>query len=89
MTATSPTHPDAHHMNAAAWLTWAIPGVVWGTSFFFIAECLDAFPAPLITPLRVLLGFATLALVPVPQGDRSQAPPGHSTKLRASSDSSM
>lgn len=64
MTSTSPTLPDTHHMNAAAWLTWAIPGVVWGTSFFFIAECLEAFPAPMITPLRVLLGFATLALVP-------------------------
>jgi drug/metabolite transporter (DMT)-like permease len=42
----------------------AVPGLIWGTSFYFIAEGLKAFPAAIITPLRLAFGFATLALVP-------------------------
>jgi len=42
----------------------AIPGLIWGTSFYFIAEGLKAFPAAVITPMRLGFGFATLALVP-------------------------
>ena len=42
----------------------AAPGLIWGTSFFFIAEGLDAFPAAMITPLRLAFGFTTLSLVP-------------------------
>jgi drug/metabolite transporter (DMT)-like permease len=42
-----------------------MPGLIWGSSFFFIAEGLDAFQPALITPLRVLFGF--LALVALPQ----------------------
>lgn len=42
----------------------AVPGLIWGTSFYFIAEGLDAFPAIMITPMRIAFGFATLALVP-------------------------
>lgn len=53
-----------HHMTPTDWVRWATPGVLWGTSFFFIAEGLDAFPAALITPLRVLFGFLVLGLVP-------------------------
>ncbi len=51
-------------MSTGDWFRWAAPGLVWGTSFFFIAEALDGFPAATITPLRVLLGFVTLGLVP-------------------------
>lgn len=42
----------------------AVPGLIWGTSFYFIAEGLKAFPAAVITPMRLGFGFATLALVP-------------------------
>lgn len=42
----------------------AVPGLIWGTSFYFIAEGLEAFPAIMITPMRIGLGFATLAFVP-------------------------
>lgn len=42
----------------------AIPGLIWGASFYFIAEGLKAFPAAMITPLRVGFGVATLTLVP-------------------------
>lgn len=42
----------------------AVPGLIWGTSFYFIAEGLAAFPAFMITPMRIAFGFATLACVP-------------------------
>jgi drug/metabolite transporter (DMT)-like permease len=56
------------------WLLLCLPGVLWGTSFYFIAEGLEAFPAALITPMRVGIGFAVLSLVPasrrpVPRAD--------------------
>lgn len=51
-------------MSRLDWFRWLVPGVLWGTSFYFIAEGLEAFPPEMITPLRIALGFATLALVP-------------------------
>lgn len=42
----------------------ATPGLIWGTSFFFIAEGLKAFPAIMITPMRIAFGFVALACVP-------------------------
>ena len=58
------TSPTPHHLTPLDWVRWVIPGVVWGTSFFFIAEGLEAFPAILITPMRIGFGFITLAMVP-------------------------
>jgi drug/metabolite transporter (DMT)-like permease len=52
-------------MGRSDWLLLLMPGLIWGSSFFFIAEGLDAFQPALITPLRVLFGF--LALVALPQ----------------------
>ena len=51
-------------MSPIDWFRLATPGLVWGTSFYFIAEGLEAFPAALITPMRVGFGFATLSLFP-------------------------
>lgn len=51
-------------MSALDWLRLAIPGLVWGTSFYFIAEGLEAFPAAVITPMRVGFGFLTLGMFP-------------------------
>lgn len=51
-------------MSPLDWFRLATPGLVWGTSFYFIAEGLEAFPAALITPMRVGFGFATLSLFP-------------------------
>ncbi len=56
------------------WLLLCLPGLLWGTSFYFIAEGLEAFPAALITPMRVGIGFAVLAAFPaarrsVPRAD--------------------
>jgi len=51
-------------MSLLDWFRLATPGLVWGTSFYFIAEGLESFPAALITPMRVGFGFATLSLFP-------------------------
>ncbi len=51
-------------MSPLDWFRLATPGLVWGTSFYFIAEGLEAFPAATITPMRLGFGFATLSLFP-------------------------
>ena len=55
---------DDHTMVRSDWLLLLIPGLIWGSSFFFIAEGLDAFEPALITPLRVLFGFCALIAFP-------------------------
>ena len=49
---------------SADWLLIAIPGVVWGASFLFIAEGLKAMGPGGITFVRLFIGLATLALFP-------------------------
>jgi drug/metabolite transporter (DMT)-like permease len=49
---------------AGDWLLLLIPGVIWGASFLFIAEALEAVGPNGITFARILVGFATLALIP-------------------------
>ena len=51
-------------MSPTDWARWAVPGLIWGTSFYFIAEGLKSFPAILVTPIRIAIGFLTLATVP-------------------------
>lgn len=64
-------------MSAADWAILAVPGLLWGTSFYFIAEGLQAFPAALITPMRIGFGALTLGLFPASrraQIDRADLP---------------
>jgi drug/metabolite transporter (DMT)-like permease len=60
-----PSSHNDYRMLRKDWLLLLFPGLIWGSSFFFIAEGLDAFQPALITPLRVLFGF--LALIALPQ----------------------
>jgi drug/metabolite transporter (DMT)-like permease len=46
------------------WLLLLTPGVVWGSSFYFIAIALRSFAPGMITPMRVVLGCITLTFVP-------------------------
>lgn len=67
---------SANRTSSANLLDWAVlvlPGAIWGASFLFIAEALDAFPPDAITFLRFVIGFLTLSLVP---GARRAVLPG-------------
>ncbi len=44
------------------WALLAIPGIIWGSSFVFIAEGLRATGPDGVTFVRILIGFATLAM---------------------------
>lgn len=75
-TAPAETHTDPALDKFAA-LDWALlagTALLWGSSFIWIAEALEAFEPALITLIRVAFGAATLAVFPraragVPRAD--------------------
>jgi drug/metabolite transporter (DMT)-like permease len=53
--------------SVSAVLDWTLllaPGLVWGASFLFIAESLEAIAPNGLTFVRLLIGFVTLSFVP-------------------------
>jgi drug/metabolite transporter (DMT)-like permease len=58
-TTTLPSSP-----TAADWLMLVVPGAIWGASFLFIAEGLQAVAPNGLTFTRILVGFVTLGLIP-------------------------
>lgn len=66
-----PTHP-----LRSTWLLLLVPGAIWGASFLFIAEGLEAMGPNAVTFVRILIGFGTLAMFPQARRsvDRSLTP---------------
>jgi drug/metabolite transporter (DMT)-like permease len=63
--AVSPAAGGAESVSAVLdWTLLLLPGVVWGSSYLFVAEGLEALAPNGVTFVRLILGFLTLSLFP-------------------------
>ncbi len=60
---TPPVAPEDVVLQRFDWLLLALPGVIWGSSFYLIAEGLEAFSPYLLTWLRIGAGMCVVGSV--------------------------
>jgi drug/metabolite transporter (DMT)-like permease len=65
---TTSSPADAGVPGLLDWGVLVLPGVIWGASFLFIAEGLQAIGPNGVTFLRIAVGFATLSCLPAARG---------------------
>lgn len=58
------TTGDDAPLRPIDWLSLAAPGLIWGSSFFLIAEGLESFHPAFIGWLRILFGLTVLSMFP-------------------------
>jgi drug/metabolite transporter (DMT)-like permease len=74
MSVTSPSiAPEDVVLQPRDWVALALPGLIWGSSFFLIAEGLDAFSPYLVSWLRIGFGMSVILAF----GGRSGEPTQH------------
>ncbi len=56
--------PDDRPLAVGDWVALALPGLIWGSSFYLIAEGLESFEPFLVTWLRIVFGLLVVASVP-------------------------
>ena len=59
-----PVAPEDIPLQPKDWVALALPGLIWGSSFYLIAEGLDAFSPYLVTWMRIGFGLSVLLAVP-------------------------
>jgi drug/metabolite transporter (DMT)-like permease len=58
------TRPEDRELTPRDWGALALPGLIWGSSFYLIAEGLDSFEPFVVTWMRILFGFLVVVSVP-------------------------
>jgi len=63
-TATPEVAPEDVELRSRDWAALALPGLIWGSSFYLIAEGLEAFSPYVVTWMRIGFGLTVLLTVP-------------------------
>ena len=58
------TRPEDRSLAPRDWAALAMPGLIWGSSFYLIAEGLDSFEPFVVTWMRILFGFLVVVSMP-------------------------
>jgi len=61
--AAAPVAPEDVELGPTDWVRWSGPGLIWGSSFYLIAEGLDSFSPYLVTWMRIGFGMTVILAV--------------------------